>query len=366
MPQTVCTCGTKLEYPEAHAGKKLRCPRCQAIVQAPAAPALPPEDAIMTAELVPEPPRDAYRGGRPQPRDDYDDRRRPGYRDGRWPDPEPPRPSSGKATASLIFDIASFVFSILASLPSILLGILALRDCSRNNLAGRGSAITGIVLSCVLPLLNGLIILGFYAMQGSRDRIHAMNNMKQIALAWHNHHDAMGKFPASNPPFRPGDMGNRFNWRVEILPFIEQQGLFQILNRRVAIDAPPNNALLNVPTPMVYQHKARPQEPTKTLFQTTVGAEALFRDGSDGIRFLDITDGTSNTFIVLEGQDAVTWPEPKDLRIDPQQPLPLPMSPFLAAMGDGSVRMVDRRRVDDRTLRLIINPRDGMPAAFDF
>ncbi|MFO0866660.1 MAG: hypothetical protein U0744_18815, partial [Gemmataceae bacterium] len=122
MPQTLCSCGTKLEYPEAHAGKKLRCPRCQAIVQAPSAPEPLPADAIMTAELVPDPPREAYRGGRSRPRDDYDDRPRAGYRDRRWPDPEPPRPASGKATASLIFGIASLVFSVIASLPSILLG----------------------------------------------------------------------------------------------------------------------------------------------------------------------------------------------------------------------------------------------------
>ena len=51
MPQIRCTCGTMLDYPEAHAGKKLRCPRCQAIVETPATQ--PASEQIMTAELLP-------------------------------------------------------------------------------------------------------------------------------------------------------------------------------------------------------------------------------------------------------------------------------------------------------------------------
>jgi hypothetical protein len=51
--------------------------------------------------------------------------------------------------------------------------------------------------------------------------------------------------------------------------------------------------------------------------------------------------------------------KPADMVIQPGQPLPLPADTFNVALGDGSVRFVDRRKASDATLRLYIDPRDG-------
>ena len=45
--------------------------------------------------------------------------------------------------------------------------------------------------------------------------------------------------------------------------------------------------------------------------------------------------------------------------ITPNAPLPLPADKFLAAMADGSVRIVNRGRNPDVTMRLLIDPRDN-------
>jgi hypothetical protein len=48
--------------------------------------------------------------------------------------------------------------------------------------------------------------------------------MKQIGLALHNYHETVGTFPigAQVPGRRP-------NWRVAILPYLEQSGIYNIL-----------------------------------------------------------------------------------------------------------------------------------------
>jgi hypothetical protein len=46
--------------------------------------------------------------------------------------------------------------------------------------------------------------------------------------------------------------------------------------------------------------------------------------------------------------------------------LPLPADRFLAAMADGSVRMVDRSRVNEQVLRLVIDPNDGQQLPMDW
>jgi hypothetical protein len=70
-------------------------------------------------------------------------------------------------------------------------------------------------------------------------------------------------------------------------------------------------------------------------------------------------DGLSNTFLVAEANTPVPWSKPADMVIQPGQPLPLPADTFNVALGDGSVRFVDRRKASDATLRLYIDPRDG-------
>jgi hypothetical protein len=46
--------------------------------------------------------------------------------------------------------------------------------------------------------------------------------------------------------------------------------------------------------------------------------------------------------------------------------LPLPADKFLAALADGSVRMVDRKKLDDRVLRMLIDPADGQQLPQDW
>ncbi len=96
-----------------------------------------------------------------------------------------------------------------------------------------------LVCSCLICLLLPGIS---FAREAAR-RAQCTNNIKQLAFALHNYHDAYGQFP---PAFVPDQDGRPIHsWRVLILPFIEQQGLYQQYEFAEPWDGPNNRRLLS-------------------------------------------------------------------------------------------------------------------------
>ncbi len=75
----------------------------------------------------------------------------------------------------------------------------------------------------------------------------------------------------------------------------------------------------------------------------------------------------SNTLLVAEAAKPVVWTKPEDLVFDGKDVPALGGlfdGRFHAAMGDGSVSRF-RKGVDPATLRLLIDPADGVPLPED-
>ncbi|QDV24284.1 DUF1559 domain-containing protein [Aureliella helgolandensis] len=193
----------------------------------------------------------------------------------------------------------------------------------------------------IIGTLTGLLLPAVQSARMAARRMQSSNNLKQIALAMHNFHESYKSFPATAGL---DDDGNpMISWRVAILPFIEEAALFERFKLDEPWDSEHNIALLEE-MPSTYKHPDKPTKPGYTVYQATVGEESLLRL-KEPTRFADITDGTSNTIMVIEttAEAAVPWTAPEDFNVDPEN-LELEKLFFRgitqAAFGDGSVRVL--------------------------
>jgi hypothetical protein len=186
------------------------------------------------------------------------------------------------------------------------------------------------------------------------------NNIKQIAIAFHNYESSFGHLP-QRALCGPGDKP-LLSWRVAILPFIEQEALYRQFKLDEPWDSDHNKKLIGK-MPEVYKAPARAAAgPGETFYQVFAGPKTLFPTPAEKVRFTHILDGTSNTFLLAEAGKSVPWTKPEDIEItDKMLPkLGGQFETFLhIAMCDGSVRRVSRK-APEKSLRIYIDPKDGL------
>jgi prepilin-type N-terminal cleavage/methylation domain-containing protein len=124
----------------------------------------------------------------------------------------------------------------------------------------RGSGFTLVELLVVIAIIGVLVGLLLPAVQAAREAARRMscgNNMKQIGLALHLHHDIYQKLPAgwdgydatTGQPYGLGTPG--WGWAARILPFIEQANVQEnLINFDKPVTDPVNDVvrLLQMPT----------------------------------------------------------------------------------------------------------------------
>ena len=197
----------------------------------------------------------------------------------------------------------------------------------------------------------------------ARDK--SRDNCKFIGLAMHNFAQRNdGRFPAA--AIRK-DGKPLLSWRVALLPYLEQQALYEKFHLDEPWDSPNNKALLKE-MPAVYA-PVTPKEPVEyfTYYQALVGPGALF-DGEEGTKIADITDGPGSTIMAVEGAEPVPWTKPQDLPYDREKPLPKVGGQFedgfYAALADGAALFISKK-VDAETLRALITRNGGEPIDFE-
>jgi len=200
-------------------------------------------------------------------------------------------------------------------------------------------------------------------------RAQCSNNLKHLALAMHNYYDTYQSFP---PAYIADEAGRPMHsWRVLILPFVEQQALYELYNFDEPWNSPDNRALADV-IPEVYRCPSEPPSggSHNTAYAMIVGPGTLF-DGAEVTRFRDVLDGTSNTILFVEVSGAeIHWMEPRDLDLEALRlRINNPAGPAIrsrhpggvnSAFCDGSVRFLSET-IDPETLRLLITRADGNP-----
>lgn len=207
-------------------------------------------------------------------------------------------------------------------------------------------ASSGVLAALLLPAVQS-------AREAAR-RAQAVNELKQIGLALHNYHDAQKAFPPQairDPQGRP-----LLSWRVAILPFLEQQELYNQFHLDEPWDSEHNIKLLER-MPKVF---ANPNlaSTDQTVFLAVQGEDTVFAAESSA-KIKDIMDGTSNTILVVEADAdrAVPWTKPEDLNFDADAPLQglghLRPGGFSALFGDGHVQFIGNS-IDPAVLRALM------------
>jgi prepilin-type processing-associated H-X9-DG protein len=186
-----------------------------------------------------------------------------------------------------------------------------------------------LVVIAIIAVLVGLLLPAVQKAREAANRVACQNNLKQLAIGFHHHHDVYGYFPGGGqdwftpPTYLNGQPAagakQQAGWAFQILPFVEGDNIWKgsgAANDRdralIAIGTtskvffcPSRRAPMTVTYPDAYV-------PPLTGSATTPITHALCDYAASNLegtgvvrqtnpnRIADITDGTSNTLLLAD------------------------------------------------------------------
>ena len=93
----------------------------------------------------------------------------------------------------------------------------------------------------IVGMLLGLLLPAVQSARGSARRTQCQNNLRQIGQALHAYHATFNALPVGCTEFRRGDASHRqLAWSAFLLPFLEQQSVFDSLDMQQPFDSMAN------------------------------------------------------------------------------------------------------------------------------
>lgn len=177
---------------------------------------------------------------------------------------------------------------------------------------------------CCLSWCCTLFVINPFNFMGQQSRsvakwVSCRDNLHQISIALHDYHDVYGSFP---PAYIADDEGRPMHsWRVLILPYLDLGDIYE----QYRFDEPWNSEHnLSLVNKLPHDYNGDPRQPfhcpeadssqrMQTNYVAVIGPETAW-PGSDSRSFSDISDGASNTILIVEVADSgIHWMEPRDL-----------------------------------------------------
>ena len=88
-----------------------------------------------------------------------------------------------------------------------------------------------LVVIAIIAILIGLLLPAVQKVREAASRAKCSNNLKQLALALHNYHDANQRFPfGKGPSYAGAPVYARWSVHSQILPYIEQDNLYRSID----------------------------------------------------------------------------------------------------------------------------------------
>ena len=142
-------------------------------------------------------------------------------------------------------------------------------------------------------------------------RTQCRHNLKQLAIALHNYHDAYDGFP---PAYTTDAEGKPLHsWRTLILPFLDQKSLYDQIDLTKPWNDPANAEAYQTALG-VFNCPSTDLPPNHTVYLAVVTPNSPILP-TKSRQISEITNGTSQTLLLIEvaAEHAVHWMAPQDV-----------------------------------------------------
>lgn len=167
------------------------------------------------------------------------------------------------------------------------------------------------VFSLVVVALLPLMLLAFVGRGPTRYSMSFSRTM-HLELALWNYQRDHGRFP---PPYVVDDQGRPlYSWRVLLLPYLDQEDLYNAFRLDEPWDSPHNRSL--VPRYEVFSSPQRPKEKNVAHYLAVVDESTIW-DPDTPTSLSDVTDPPEETIALIEvWSESIHWSEPRDLSLE--------------------------------------------------